>query len=81
MDQKHTADSVFQDLSNGLNDGSIFLDQDEEHPIDNPIGNLNGVAIKLAMMGEHTLASVVAKSAEDIQKWVLTLPELGIKKK
>lgn len=43
----------------------------DEHPLDQPLGTIHEVAIQLAMRGLHDLAVLVAQAHEEIQNWAI----------
>jgi hypothetical protein len=48
-----------------------FVDEDE-HPLDAPLGVIHEAALKLELLGLTELALAIAQAHDDIQDWALT---------
>lgn len=55
-----------------IRNGTIALKNDDEHPLDEPLGVIHEMAIQLQILGRRDLAMQLAKAHEQIQSWVLT---------
>jgi|1185.fasta_scaffold181371_2 hypothetical protein len=45
---------------------------EDEHPLDVPLGELNELAVLLAMRHEHDLALIIANAVGKIEQWALS---------
>lgn len=47
------------------------MENEQDHPMDKPLGEIHEVAVKLAYIGAHDLALVLGKAHEELSKYLV----------